>query len=76
MYVVTGASGHTGQVVAERLLAEQKSVRIIGRSLERLEPLTRRGAEAWICDLTDDKRLDEAFQGAEAAYAMLPPNPA
>ena len=75
MYVVTGASGHTGQVVAERLLAEQKSVRIIGRSLEHLEPLTRRGAEAWICDLTDDKRLDEAFQGAEAAYVMLPPNP-
>jgi uncharacterized protein YbjT (DUF2867 family) len=75
MYVVTGASGHTGQVVAERLLAEQKSVRIIGRSLERLEPLTRRGAEAWICDLTDDQRLDEAFQGAEAAYVMLPPNP-
>jgi len=76
MYVVTGASGHTGQVVAARLLAEQKAVRIIGRSTERLGPLTRHGAEVWIGDLTDDKRLGEAFQGAEAAYVMLPPDPA
>jgi uncharacterized protein YbjT (DUF2867 family) len=76
MYVVTGASGHTGQRVAERLLAEQKSVRVVGRSPERLEPLTRRGAEPWIGDLADDTRLGEAFQGAEAAYLMLPPHPA
>ncbi|HXW62907.1 MAG TPA: NmrA family NAD(P)-binding protein [Candidatus Acidoferrales bacterium] len=75
MYAVTGASGHTGRVVAERLLAERKKVRTIGRNVERLEPLTRQGAEAWICDLTDAGSLAEALNGAEAAYVMLPPTP-
>jgi len=75
MYVVTGGSGHTGRVVAERLLAKQKSVRLIGRSAERLEPLTHQGAEAFISDLTDERSLADAFVGAEAAYVMLPPNP-
>ncbi|HXX71307.1 MAG TPA: NmrA family NAD(P)-binding protein [Candidatus Acidoferrum sp.] len=74
MYVVTGASGHTGRVVAERLLAKQKRVRLIGRSAERLEPLTRQGAEAAIADLTDERSLADAFSGAEAAYVMLPPD--
>ena len=74
MHVVTGATGHTGRVVAERLLAGQKKVRVIGRSVERLEPLTRRGAEAWISDLTDPQRLAEALEGAEAAYVLLPPD--
>jgi uncharacterized protein YbjT (DUF2867 family) len=75
MYVVTGASGHTGRVVAERLLAEQKKVRAIGRNVEHLAPLTRQGAEAWIGDLTDAKSLAEALNGAEAVYVMLPPDP-
>jgi uncharacterized protein YbjT (DUF2867 family) len=74
MYVVTGASGNTGQIVAARLLAKQKSVRVIGRSAERLESLTRQGAEAILGELTDAKRLAEAFAGAEAAYVMLPPD--
>jgi len=74
MYVVTGASGHTGRVVAERLLAKQKSVRLIGRSAERLEPLTHQGAEAFISDLSDERSLADALMGAEAAYVMLPPD--
>ena len=74
MYVVTGASGHTGRVVAERLLAKQKRVRLIGRSAERLEPLTHQGAEAFLSDLTDGRSLADALSGAEAAYVMLPPD--
>jgi len=74
MYVVTGASGHTGQIVAARLLAKQKHVRVIGRNAERLEPLTRQGAEPLLLELTDTKRLTEAFARAEAAYVMLPPD--
>lgn len=74
MYVVTGASGHTGGVVAEGLLAKKKEVRVIGRSVERLKPFTDRGADAWICDLSDVEKLTEAFDGAEAAYLMIPPD--
>jgi uncharacterized protein YbjT (DUF2867 family) len=74
MYVITGASGNSGHVVAEKLLAKQKNVRAIGRSADRLQRLTDRGAEAFLCDVTDKQKLTEAFQGAQAAYLMIPPN--
>lgn len=72
MYVVTGASGNSGHVVAEQLLAGGKKVRAIGRSLERLQRRTARGAEACICDLVDRAALVRAFQGAEGVYLMIP----
>jgi len=76
MYVVTGASGHTGQIVAESLLDAGKKVRAIGRSADRLQRLAARGAEPFICDLTDRPALTKAFAGAEGVYVMIPPNPA
>jgi uncharacterized protein YbjT (DUF2867 family) len=48
MIVVTGATGHTGRAAAERLLAEGKTVRVIGRGREQLEPFVEQGAEAFI----------------------------
>ncbi len=74
MYVVTGASGNSGNVVAERLLKAGKKVRAIGRSAERLQSLTARGAQAFVCDLTDRAALAKAFAGAEGVYAMVPPD--
>lgn len=73
MYVVTGASGHTGQIVAEKLLAQGQKVRVIGRNLERLQPLVSQGAQPTACDLTDHAGLTEALQGAKAAYVLIPP---
>ncbi|MGB8130669.1 MAG: NmrA family NAD(P)-binding protein [Candidatus Angelobacter sp.] len=74
MYVVTGATGNTGHVVASHLLDKKKTVRVIGRSKERLQPLVDRGAEAFVADLSDQAALTEAFTGAEGVYAMIPPN--
>src|SRR5579863_1359998 len=74
MYVVTGATGHSGHVVAEKLLKAGKKVRAIGRSAERLQRLTTQGAEAFVCDLGDHKALAFAFAGAEGVYAMIPPD--
>jgi len=75
MYVVTGASGNTGGVVARTLLDRGKQVRVIGRNANRLRQLTDRGAEAIIAELTDTAALSRAFAGAEAVYAMIPPDP-
>ena len=74
MYVITGATGHTGNIAAKTLLARAQKVRVIGRSPDRLQDLKTAGAEPFVADVTDPKRLTEAFRGAQAVYAMLPPN--
>ncbi len=74
MFVVTGASGHTGSVVAENLLAAGKKVRAIGRSAERLQRLAHKGAEPFVASLTDSEALTRAFRGVRAVYVMIPPD--
>ncbi len=74
MYVVTGATGNSGHVVAGNLLAKGKKVRALGRNAERLQSLAALGAEPFVCDLTDAAALAKAFAGAEGVYAMIPPD--
>jgi uncharacterized protein YbjT (DUF2867 family) len=74
MYVITGATGHTGSIAASTLLSRGHRVRALGRNADRLRPLAAEGAEPFVCDITDAKRLTEAFQGAEGVYALVPPN--
>ncbi len=74
MYVVTGATGNTGHIVAKKLLANGQKVRAIGRSAERLQEVVGEGAELFVADLTDQQALTNAFTGARAVYAMNPPN--
>lgn len=74
MYVVIGATGNTGRAVAETLLASGKKVRVVGRSAERMKPLVEKGAEAFVGSVDDPSALARAFQGANAVYAMVPPN--
>jgi uncharacterized protein YbjT (DUF2867 family) len=74
MYVITGATGNTGSVVAERLLAQGEKVRVVGRNPKRLERFTKKGAEPFMADVTDAGALTNAFAGAKAVYAMIPPD--
>lgn len=74
MYVVMGASGHTGGVVAEKLLAKGEKVRVIGRDAKRLERFSKHGAEVATADATDPGGLATAFSGAESVYVLVPPN--
>lgn len=74
MYVVIGATGHTGSVVAEKLLAKKEKVRAIGREERRLERLKQHGGEAVVADVTDSSAVARAFSGADAGYLMIPPN--
>lgn len=76
MYVVLGASGNTGHVVAKNLLARGHKVRVVGRNAARLQGLAAEGAEIFIGDVTDAPDLTRAFKGAESAYVMIPPDPA
>jgi uncharacterized protein YbjT (DUF2867 family) len=76
MYVVLGASGNTGHVVANNLLAAGQKVRVVGRNSAHLQPLAAQGAETFIADVTDASALAKVFHQADAAYVMIPPNPA
>jgi uncharacterized protein YbjT (DUF2867 family) len=74
MYVITGAAGNTGKIVATELLAQGKKVRAVGRSAEHLQPLISKGAEAFIAALEDGAAVQKAFAGATAVYGLIPPN--
>lgn len=75
MFVVTGTTGNTGSVVASHLLEAGKRVRGIGRSAEHMQRLAQKGGEPFVANLTDYEALTKAFQGADAVYVMIPPDP-
>ena len=74
MYVVTGATGNTGKIIAETLLAKEKKVRGIGRNAEHLQSLVKKGADTLVGSVTDGAAMLRAFQGAQAVYLLIPPN--
>jgi uncharacterized protein YbjT (DUF2867 family) len=74
MYVVLGATGNTGKVVAETLLDSGQKVRVVGRSKARLEGFSILGAEVFEANLADSAALTKAFTGAHAVYALVPPD--
>src|ERR1700722_15086032 len=73
MYVILGASGNTGSIIADSLLLAGEKVRVVGRDAGRLQRFVRKGAEAFTGDVSDAVALSKAFTGAHAAYLMLPP---
>ena len=72
-YVILGASGNTGSIIADFLLLKGEKVRVIGRDTRRLQRFVDKGAEAFTAELSDATALTKAFSGAHAAYLMLPP---
>jgi len=73
MYVILGARGNTGSIIADSLLSKGKKVRVVGRDAGRLQRFVRQGAEAFAGDASNAAALTKAFSGARAAYLMLPP---
>jgi uncharacterized protein YbjT (DUF2867 family) len=71
---VTGATGNVGRALAEHLLDAGIGVRAVARGADKLRPLADRGAELRPGSLTDAGFLSEAFRGAAAVFAMVPPH--
>jgi uncharacterized protein YbjT (DUF2867 family) len=75
LVVVTGATGHVGAEIARRLLdGEQHRVRVVARTQEKLKPYASRGAEVQPGSLEDAAFTRRAFEGANAVFALVPPN--
>jgi len=74
MYAILGASGNTGSVVARTLLAAGKKVRLVVRDASKVSALTALGAEVAIGSVEDAASLTKAFEGAQGAYVLMPPD--
>src|SRR6266436_4152206 len=73
MHVVLGATGNTGSVAAKKLLERGEKVRAVGRDAGKLTELAGMGAETAAADASDTAALTKIFEGATAAYVLLPP---
>src|SRR5271154_2974568 len=72
IFVVAGATGHVGSVVARELLAAGHKVRAIVRSVEKAKPLAAQGAELLAGELSDISFVTRAMRGADGAFLLLP----
>jgi uncharacterized protein YbjT (DUF2867 family) len=73
IFVVAGATGHVGSVVARELLAAGHRVRAIVRSVEKAKALAGQGAEVLAGELSDVSFLTRALRGADGGFLLLPP---
>ncbi|GAB4228347.1 MAG: NAD(P)H-binding protein [Elainellaceae cyanobacterium] len=82
MFVVFGATGQTGSVVADTLLEKKLSVRVVLRLAQSATAKhPDKGADAWrakgadvaFADVIDTSAIAKALDGAIAVYAMNPP---
>ncbi|MEO6589428.1 MAG: NmrA family NAD(P)-binding protein, partial [Pyrinomonadaceae bacterium] len=73
MYIVSGATGHTGSAVAKTLLEKNLPVRVIVRSREKGAEFEKLGAEIAVADLQDADALTGALKGGTVLYLMNPP---
>jgi uncharacterized protein YbjT (DUF2867 family) len=74
MFVVVGATGNTGSVVADTLLSRKQPVRIVVRSADKGAAWKAKGAEIAVASLDDVSALTKAFEGVKGVYLLVPPN--
>ncbi len=72
-FLVVGASGHTGSVVAHSLLEQKLKVRVLVHEAAKGERWKKRGAEVAVGSVEDVHALANAFRGTDAAYLLVPP---
>jgi len=73
-YVITGATGKIGKIVATELLARGQGVTVIARNAEKLKELAKLGAVALRGDSYDREFLKSSFRGADAVFCLLMPD--
>ena len=74
MFVIAGATGHTGSVVAHTLLAQNEPVTVLVRDARKADALREKGAQVTSASLEDTQALTAALAGADGAYLLIPPN--
>ena len=72
--IVTGSLGHISQPLTEQLVQKGHQVTVISHSPDRKTDIEALGAQAAIGSVDDRDFLTATFAGADALYAMIPPN--
>ena len=72
--VVTGSLGHISQPLTSELVRTGHTVTVISSKPEKQKDIDALGAKAAIGSLEDTHFLASTFKGADAMYAMIPPN--
>ncbi len=75
MIVVTAPTSNIGHQVLERLLDSDSPIRVIARDPSRLSAEIRARVEVVEGSHADEKIVDNAFQGADSVFWLVPPNP-
>jgi|GEM_PF-2501127 uncharacterized protein YbjT (DUF2867 family) len=69
-FLVIGATGMMGGLVARGLLDRGENVRALARDAEKAQPLKVLGAEIAIADLDDPSNLTPAFDGIDSVLLV------
>ncbi|MFC1618276.1 SDR family oxidoreductase [Patescibacteria group bacterium] len=70
MLVITGATGHIGNVLARQLVSQGEKVRVLALPGETLVPIEDIDVDIVYGDVTKPDTLRKAFQGAETVYHL------
>ena len=74
MFLVMGITGKVGGATAEHLLAHGKEVRALVRNREKAANWAYRGVELVEGDWNDSAAIEQALNGVEGTFVMLPSN--
>ncbi|PMS17043.1 nucleoside-diphosphate sugar epimerase [Trinickia dabaoshanensis] len=72
MFLVMGITGRVGGATARHLLAQDKKVRALVRNREKATQWAARGVELIDGDWNDVTAVEQALEGVEGAFVMLP----
>lgn len=72
--VITGSLGHIGKPLAENLVQKGHAVTVVSSNPDKQKAIETLGATAAIGSLEDIDFLTTTFTGADAVFAMVPPN--
>lgn len=73
MYVITGATGKVGGVVARTLIGAGESVRVVVRDAQKGMEWEELGCEVAVARMEEATALATAFKGASAIFILPPP---
>lgn len=72
--IITGSLGNVAKPLAQQLITEGHDITVISSNESKKNEIESLGAKAAIGSITDLDFLNKTFEGAEAVFAMTPPN--